>query len=115
MADAIWELTPGIPPVGRRFVKGPIPLEWLAVACSVGGKAANVAWAIWYRRGTTKRTTDLPITRRLLRHFSVHPETAVRILEGFSRRGLLTLLKRRGRSPRVSILRLKEDEHRARR
>ncbi len=89
-------------PKGGRFIKGPIPLEWLEVAIPLGRKALNVAMAIWYCYGF-KQETEIKLTPTKLRPFRVTTETARTILHKFEAAGLVTVDRKQGRSPLVTI------------
>ena len=84
---------------GGRFVRGPIPYDWLCVALSFGGKAASLAWAIWWLGSNPIR-----LTQRTLRNFNVSTRTARRLFVKFERAGLIQVDSRRGRGPDVTLL-----------
>ena len=85
-----------------RFVRGPIPLPWLSRACCLGGKTGQVAWAIWYARGLNGEPVAL--TSTLLATFGVTPKTGRCVLQRLEAAGLVSVERRRGRCPRVSVL-----------
>ena len=41
---------------GERFVRGPIPFDWLQTALTFGGKSAKLAFAVWWLVGVKERT-----------------------------------------------------------
>ena len=86
-----------------RFLKGPIPLDWLQTAADCRGKAMVVAMLLWYRRGVTG-SLEVNVGRELRRKFSVSPSTFRRALADLERRGLLTVQRGVGRSPCITIL-----------
>ena len=88
---------------GGRFVRGPIPHEWLRVALAVGGKAGNLAWAIWFLVGV-ERSNPIRLTGRVLRDFHISPRASRRLLLDFERAGLVEIDRRRGRGPIVTLL-----------
>ena len=88
---------------GSRFVRGPIPYNWLCVALSFGGKAASLAWAIWWLAGV-KGSNPIRLTQRTLRNFNVSTRTARRLLVKFERAGLIQVDSQRGRGPDVTLL-----------
>jgi hypothetical protein len=88
---------------GARFIRGPIPYVWLRVALSVGGKAGNLAWAIWWAVGV-QRANPIRLSARMLRDFGISARAARRLLLEFERAGLLELDRRRGRGPTVTLL-----------
>ena len=88
---------------GGRFVRGPIPYEWLRMALSFGGKSGNLAWAMWWLVGM-KRSNPIRLTGRVLRDFSISTRTARRLLDQFERVGLVEVNRKRGRCPVVALL-----------
>jgi hypothetical protein len=88
---------------GEMFVRGPIPFDWLRLALAIGGKAGNLAWAIWWRAGIEQQN-PIKLTVRTLRDFHVSPRTARRLLLDFEKAGLLQLDRKRGRGPLVTLL-----------
>jgi hypothetical protein len=88
---------------GGRFVRGPIPYDWLRVALSLGNKAGHLALAIWWLIGVEK-SNPIRLTGRVLRDFSISPRSARRLLTDFERAGLVEVDRRRGRRPLVTIL-----------
>ena len=89
-------------PKGGRFIKGPIPLDWIEVAIPLGRKAINVAMAIWYCYGF-KHETEIKLTPTKLKPFRVTTETARTILHKFEAAGLVSVDRKQGRSPLVTI------------
>jgi len=88
---------------GERFVRGPVPYEWLRVALSVGGKAGNLSWAMWWLAGM-ERTNPIKLTRRVLSDFNISPRSARRLLIAFERAGLVEVDRKRGRGPIVALI-----------
>jgi hypothetical protein len=87
---------------GDRFVKGPIPLDWIKAASRCGHRAEAVALLVWYAAGV-QRANPCKLSPRVLAELHVHPRTAKRILERFVDAGLATVKFHRGRSPLVTI------------
>jgi hypothetical protein len=89
----------------QQFLKGPIPLNWLAAAASLPGKSLAVAVALWYQAGLTKSREGLAVTPRLLRRFGINRYAGYRGLGLLELAGLVSVDRHRGRCPRVAILR----------
>lgn len=89
-------------PQGSGFVRGPVQLEWLQQAIPLGRKALHVAMAIWYTAGF-KRQGTIKLTRKKLEVFQVTTETARTLLHKFEAAGLVSVDRKRGRSPIVTI------------
>lgn len=86
-----------------RFVKGPIPLAWLSLAATCGRKGLHVALAVWYRVGITG-SSQVKLSAGTLERFSVDSRTANRILAQFEAAGLVTVERKPGRAPLVTVL-----------
>ena len=67
------------------------------------GKVCNVALAIWFKAGVEGRKNDLAISKSLLNRFSVERNTGSRILSKLEQAGLVTVERKKGRSPHVTI------------
>ncbi len=44
-------------PSTAKFIKGPIPLDWISRANALPGKAGAVGMALWFLAGVQKRST----------------------------------------------------------
>lgn len=94
-------------PVERRsksalFLKGPVPLDWLAAAGRLPAKALQVAIVIWHRAGIA-RTNAVPVPTQLLTAFGVDRFAKRRALDALASAGLITVQHHRGRSPIATI------------
>jgi len=88
---------------GEKFIRGPIPLEWLKSAIPISRKSINVALALWYLAGF-KRSNPVKLTAHTLAAFDVTSKAARSILHRFELAGLVEVDRKRGRSPIVTIL-----------
>ena len=88
---------------GDRFVRGPIPYDWLRAALASGGKAGTLSWAMWWLAGM-ERKNPIKLTRQVLRDFNISPRSARRLLKDFERAGLVEVDRKRGRGPIVTLL-----------
>jgi hypothetical protein len=98
-----------------RFIRGPIPLGWLAEASALSRSAARLSVALWYRLGLTGQHVDLvapgdkPLVVRIDRKLREeckldrwHVSDGIRDLLNA---GLIRIVKAgRGRCPEVAIL-----------
>jgi hypothetical protein len=92
------------PPVRtKRFLKGPIPWGWLAAACSLPGKALHVGIALWLWAGIEKSSQVRLGTSRLAQ-VGASRHSAYRALNALESAGLVTVARRKGKSPLVTIL-----------
>jgi hypothetical protein len=87
----------------RKFIKGPIPLAWLDGVLLMGGRALNVALAIWYQVGLRKsKTITLPRTTTKL--FRVTRHNVWRALKRMEEARMIFVLRRKGKLSHITIL-----------
>ena len=60
---------------GEAFLKGPIPMAWLALAARLPGRALHMGLVLWYWAGITKRRVVAPSLSRAIRCSSYLPAT----------------------------------------
>lgn len=98
------ELAPG-PRRGRvrRFLKGPVPWDWLCVAFSLPGKAGAVGVALWYWHGMQERRW-LKVSYALLASMGVNRYAARRALKALEAANLVKADRKPGRAPEVKLL-----------
>lgn len=99
----IIELKLPRPERGEKFVRGPIPMNWIQAAIPLGRKSINVVLAVWFLAGF-KRENKVKLTAATLVDFDVTPQAARAILRRFESAGLIRVDRKRGRSPIVTIL-----------
>jgi len=87
---------------GEKFLKGPIPLNWLAKAARQPGKALHVAIAIWFLAGVT-RSRNVALSSRLMFSLGSSRFSTYRGLKALEEAGLVTVIRHPGRGPRISI------------
>jgi hypothetical protein len=86
-----------------RFLRGPIPLEWLMKAGQQSGQALHVAIAIWFLTGV-KNTNSVQLSNKLLNEFGVDRYSKRRALKQLSNAKLISVHQGRGKSPVVTVL-----------
>ncbi len=88
---------------GEFFLKGPIPLNWLQIAAHQPGKAIIVALELWFRAGVERNRT----IRISLTNLQVAPKlsrsAASRGLGALEEAGLVTVVRKSGRKPAVTL------------
>ena len=87
---------------GERFLKGPIPWDWLSNAFRLTGKAPHVAMALWFLAGLQKSRT-VALSGAVLLELGVKRHAGYRGLAALEKAGLATVHRHPGRSPRVTI------------
>ena len=88
---------------GEKFLRGPIPWDWLCRAAHQPGKALHVAIAIWFLAGI-KDNRKLVLSNAVPRMLGVNRHAKSRGLKALERAGLVVVERQRGRSPLVTIL-----------
>ena len=93
-------------PISRRtgkFIKGPIPLDWIIKAGRCKGRAFHVGMMLWYLSGLNKSIT-IKLSNKLPKSFGFDRTTKLRGLRELEGSGLVSVEQKRGRSPLVTIL-----------
>jgi DNA-binding MarR family transcriptional regulator len=86
----------------KRFIAGPISYEWVSAACAINGKAAHIAWAIWYRVGLTSSQT-VTIPSHDLKAFNLTRQALSNGLASMEEAGLLVVKRIPGKSLHITI------------
>ncbi len=90
---------------GSPFVRGPLPLAWLAAAKKAGNSALAVGLALWFQRGVRSNSQPVKVTRSVARHMALSEDQTYRGLAALQSAGLVTIVKGgRGRRPVVEIV-----------
>ena len=82
---------------------GPIPLDWVAAAGHLPGKALHVGIALFYLAGLNK-STEVVLPSSLLETFGVDRYARYRALLVLEKAHLVTVVRHKGRNPVVTIL-----------
>lgn len=91
------------------FLRGPIPIAWLTRAARLPGKAIHVALAIQWLQGMKPNTT-FQLTRKSLENFDVSRDAASDALNRLEAVGLITLEKKPGQRPLITVLSVSADK-----
>ena len=86
-----------------RFLKGPVPLNWLATAGRAPGQALQVANVLAFEVGVEKSQT-VKLCHKRLREFGVEKDAASRALRALEGAGLVQVERPPGKSPIVTVL-----------
>lgn len=86
-----------------QFLRGPIPADWITSAAKLRGCALAVALAVWFKAGCEGNAKAVRICPELLLRFGVKRLAGYRGLLALERAGLLSVERRRGRCPRVTL------------
>ena len=80
-----------------------IPGKWLGKAASLNGKALHTSLAIWLVVSLDKRLT-VELRPKYLKRFAVERHAGYRSLAALEQAGLISVERKRGRSPIVTVL-----------
>lgn len=87
------------------FLRGPIPLAWLARAHEAGGSALAVGLALWFVRGVSKKSGPVKVDSSTRRRFGLSRDQTGYGLRALEAAGLAGYVKKgRGRCAVVEIL-----------
>ncbi len=87
-----------------RFLKGPVPLDWLLCASKLKGRSLSVGLYLWYLSGLKKNNCVKLSNVYVKRDLDISHDTKSRALKELKKAGLITLTQKPGQSPLVCIL-----------
>ena len=94
---------PPRPKTGQKYLRGPIPLDWLATAARLPGRSLHVAVALWFAAGLS-RSRHVPLSNVSGARFGLDRNAKYRALDWLERAGLITVERKLGRAPEVTLL-----------
>jgi len=86
-----------------KFLKGPIPLDWLQGAGHLPGKAHHVGTVLWFLAGV-QGSLEVKFSYLLAQEHGVKRHAAYRALKALEQKGLIKISRGNGKSPRVQLL-----------
>ena len=89
-----------------KFLKGPVPLDWLCVAAGISHVAFKVGVALWYLRGL-QGNEEVRFTKNARKLFFISRYSLYRALDDLQNAGLIHAIRHKGRLPRVILLQQK--------
>lgn len=87
----------------RSTIKGPLPLDWISVACSLPGRSLHVGIAIW-SAANLRRSRVVALTNVEANLFGLNRNAKYRALAWLERAGLIAVERKLGQAPRITIL-----------
>jgi hypothetical protein len=99
------------PPKGDRFLKGPVPLDWLLRAGALPGDTLKAGVLVWHVAGLARSWTGLALPPRVWQNWYRDRSTFSRALARLEAAGLIVVDRQRGRSPIVGIITKTEGNH----
>ena len=92
-----------------RFLRGPIPWDWLCAVARLPGKALHVGLVLWHVVGL-KKSREVKLERRHLHSFGLGRKAVYAGLKAMEEQGLVGLSKKTGGRPTITILKGDEDD-----
>ena len=86
-----------------RFLRGPIPRDWLCGVARLPGKALHVGLVLWHVAGL-KKSREVKLERRHLNSFGLGRKAVYAGLKAMEEQGLVGLSKKTGGRPTITIL-----------
>jgi hypothetical protein len=91
--------------IGEAFIRGPIPLGWLAQAANIPRRnAVLVGLVLFYLAGLKKERHGLVLTVKRCKPFGLERKSVQRGLADLEKSGLIRVSRAAGQSPRVDII-----------
>ncbi len=87
----------------NRFLKGPIPWDWIIRASRLRGRALTLGLCLWRLEGATRKTA-VPLGNAELQPFGIDRAAKSRGLAELEQAGLIKVTRQRGRWPIVTLL-----------
>jgi len=87
---------------GGKFLKGPVPWDWISMAAKLPGKALHVSIVLWFLAGV-KNSRTIILSSTALKGIGVKRNAAYRGLAALEESGLVSVVRHRGRCPVVTI------------
>jgi hypothetical protein len=101
---------PPAPKTHRRrqrepFLRGPVPMAWLAKAQTLTKAAMGVSLALWFQKGVRGRGGPVKVTSAVRRHMGLSNDQTRRGIQALATAGLLRVCKGgRGRCAIVELV-----------
>jgi hypothetical protein len=93
------------PRLRGRFLKGPVPMPWLAQALHVGsGSGLMVGNILWHLSGLKHHEKTILLSNVEVERWGISRQAKWRALGALERAGLITIERRRTRSPMVTLV-----------
>jgi DNA-binding transcriptional ArsR family regulator len=87
----------------NRFLKGPVPWDWIVRASALPGKALVIGLCLWRLQGATTSPT-VTLSNAELSPFGIDRAAKSRALDALEKAGLITAERKRGRWPIVTLM-----------
>jgi len=89
-------------PKAVRFIRGPIPFDWMQKANALPGKAGAVSLALWFLRGV-KSSTTFAVSAEAESLAACSRQAFARGLAALEAEGLILIQRKSGARPIITI------------
>ncbi len=87
----------------KRYIKGPIPLEWAQAAARLPGRTLHLGMTLWYLAGI-RRSNKGAVSYNVAEHLGLNRHTIYRGLAQLEQAGLVRVSRVRGRRIEFTLL-----------
>lgn len=87
----------------EKFLKGPIPWDWLVQAMQLPGSALQVGLVLWFQSGIS-RNRAVKFNQASATRYGMHGDTAKRGIRALEAAGLVQVLRLPGHALEVTLL-----------
>lgn len=87
-----------------RFLKGPVPWDWLCRAAQLSGVALALGLFLWRRKGMGWDADGTRLANAALAELGITRMAKSRALTALEEAGLVTVARERGKSPLVRLI-----------
>ena len=91
------------PRIDGKFLRGPIPWDWLERAGRLPGRAFQIAVILWLKRGM-RNTATVTLGRAELEGMEIKRHAVYRALDQLENAGLVEVDRRHGRRALITII-----------
>lgn len=88
---------------GKFFLRGPVPLDWIACMAPLPGKASQLGWLLWFLVGL-KRSKTFRLEPNWYGRFGMHRKAVHRGLRALESAQLISVKRKPGAAPEVTVL-----------
>jgi hypothetical protein len=89
---------------GEKFLRGPIPMRWVNCAAQLPGKALHVGIILWHLAGLKHQAGTVTLSSAPLEAMGIKRTTGYRALAVLETAGLISVKRRPGCAPVVTLL-----------
>lgn len=86
-----------------RFLRGPVPMDWLKQAAKLPGRALHAGVALWFLDGF-QQTGTVQARPSVLRDLGLDRHASYRALRELEKAGLVSVVRKRGAAAMVTLL-----------